>query len=169
LLRRVFPESSGDGDDRITFCERRAHWQLIGLDSQQPGEKSGLLGDEQRAWLQHRLEAAPDVNTLLFVHHPPVAVPSPWLNAIGLQDAAEFQRLVRRHPQVRLICCGHVHQEMSASLAGATVVTTPAVGPQFRPRTAQVELDSQPPCYRVIELCPDGQWTTQVLQCAMAP
>ena len=76
---------------------------MIGLDSQRPGEARGTLGDEQRAWLHQRLKSTPPLNTVLFLHHPPVAVQSPWLDAIGLQDAADFERLVRAHPQVRLI------------------------------------------------------------------
>jgi len=64
-----------------------------------------------------------------------------------------------------LICCGHVHQETASSLAGATVLTTPAVGPQFRPRTAELEIDPGPPAYRLIELYPGGEWSSQVLRC----
>jgi Icc protein len=164
-LRSVFPESCLEGDGRVTFRVAWNDWQVIGLDSQRPGETAGNLGSEQRAWLHQRLQSTPQLNTVLFLHHPPVAVQSPWLDAIGLQDAADFERLVRAHPQVRLIGCGHVHQEVSASLAGAAVFTTPAAGPQFRPRTAQPEIDAQPPCYRLFELRPDGQWLTQVFPC----
>jgi len=164
-LRRVFPESCRGSDGRVTFTVRWTDWQVIGLDSQQPGELPGLLGEEQLAWLHDQIEAAPGLSTLLFLHHPPIAVQCPWLDAIGLQDAADLEVLLKRHSQVRLIGCGHVHQEMSASLAGGVVFTTPAVGPQFRPRTAKLEIDPQPPAYRVIELLPDGRWSTQVLSC----
>ncbi len=167
-LSELFPDLSGGLAERVTFHVQWDDWQVIGLDSQRPGEVPGSLGDEQLAWLRARLDTTPQVNTLLFLHHPPVTVHSAWLDKIGLQDASEFARMLRDYPQVRLIGCGHVHQAMAASLEGATVVTTPAVGPQFRPRTEQLEIDPAPPGYRVVELQADGRWSTQVLNCCLA-
>ena len=166
LLRRVFADSCGDARGRVTFHVDTAGWQLIGLDSQLTGETPGELGDEQLTWLRSRLEVAPGLNTLLFVHHPPIEVGSPWLDEIGLQDAEALRLLLHEHQQVRLVACGHVHQEITGSLAGASVHTTPAVGPQFRPHTAALEIDPGPPGYRVVELWPDGRWSTEVVRCA---
>ena len=163
-LAEAFPDASSGVAGRVTFHERLKDWQTIGLDTQRPGELPGSLGDEQLAWLDRLLEETP-LPALLFMHHPPVDVQSPWLDEIKLQDAAELDRLLRRHPHARLVCCGHVHQETASSLAGATVLTTPAVGPQFRPRTAQLEIDPGPPAYRLIELHPAGEWSSQVLRC----
>jgi Icc protein len=164
-LRAVFPLEGGMEGKRVTFVESRNDWQVIGLDAQDPGEVGGALGRRQLDWLRTHLAATAPQSTLLLLHHPPVSTQSPWLDEIGLEDAEELEKVVRDHPQVRLISCGHIHQELAASLAGATVVTTPAVGPQFRPRTEQLEFDPLPPGYRVIDLYPDGQWSTQVLRC----
>jgi len=166
-LSETFPDMSDGPVGRVTFHVQWDDWQVIGLDSQQPGELAGSLGDEQFAWLRARLETTPERHTLLFLHHPPIAVQSPWLDKIGLQDSPELERLLRDHPQVRLIGCGHVHQEVAGSLGGATVFTTPAAGPAFRPRTEQVEIDSALPGYRVWELLPDGRWLTRVLHCGL--
>ena len=170
-LRDAFPEAFPEATDgpvgRVTFQEQWDDWQVIGLDSQQPGELAGSLGEAQLAWLRARLETTSPLFTLLFLHHPPIAVQSAWLDQIGLQDAPELERLLLDHPQVRLIGCGHVHQEVVGSLSVATVFTTPAVGPAFRPRTEQLEIDSAPPGYRVWELFPDGRWSTQVLRCEL--
>jgi len=65
---------------------------------------------------------------------------------------------------VKLVCCGHVHQESATSIGGVTVLTTPAVGPQFRPRTEELQIDPLPPAARLIELEPDGSWSTQVIR-----
>lgn len=167
-LRQAFSESAcaaGECDGRVTFHERRADWRLIGLDSQITGQVPGRLGDEQLAWLQRELDADKDRPTALFLHHPPISVRSAWLDAIRLQDHIEVEALLRAFPQVRLVCCGHVHQAVTGSLAGASVFTTPAVGLQFRPRTEQMEIDPRPPAFRVLELFPDGRWSTQVLHC----
>lgn len=164
FLCDLFPRGSGGPIGRVTFEVCWNDWQVIGLDSQQQGELPGSLGTEQLAWLRNRLEEVP-LHTLLYLHHPPIDVQSPWLDKIKLQDAPEFERLLQDHPQVRLVVCGHVHQESAGALGHATVFTTPAVGPQFRPRTEQLVIEPAPPAYRVLELHADGRWSTQVLRC----
>lgn len=162
-LREMFPQTTDGPEDRVTFQLHWDDWQIIGLDSQQPGELPGLLGASQLDWLDRTLKNTQHLRTLLFLHHPPVEVQSPWLDKIGLLDAAELHTVLRVHPQVTLIGCGHVHQQLAASFGSATVMTTPAVGPPFRPRTEQLEIDTNPASYRLWELFPDGRWSTQVM------
>ncbi|MFO1091719.1 MAG: metallophosphoesterase [Planctomycetaceae bacterium] len=163
FLRELFPQSTTGPADRITFQHAFEDWQIVGLDSHKPGEVPGRLGPEQLDWLQQCL-AASSVPTMLCLHHPPIPVHSPWLDQIGLEDAAEFGELMRQHAHVRLIVTGHVHQEFAGSLGAATVLTTAAVGPQFVPRTEQLVIDDAPPAYRIIELESDGRWSTHVLR-----
>jgi Icc protein len=101
---------------------------------------------------------------LLFTHHPPIEVGSRWLDEIGLRDADALGQLLAAHGQVRLVVSGHIHQELAGSIAGACVQTTPAVAPQFRPRTAEFEIEPGPPAYRVIELHPGGRWSSGVIR-----
>ena len=164
-LRTVFPDASCGPIDLVTFQVSWDDWQIIGLDSQQPGELPGSLGKEQLTWLRNLLQSAPERHTLLFLHHPPITVQSPWLDRIRLLDSTDLERLVSDHPQVVLIGCGHVHQEVVGSLGRATVLTTPSVGHPFRPRTEHIEIDSVGPAYRLWELFPDGRWSTQVMYC----
>jgi Icc protein len=161
-LLDVFSQHTTGPADRVTFQIERCNWQVIGLDSHVPGELPGSLGAEQLVWLRSRLEATP-LPTLLFVHHPPLAVHSPWLDRIGLQDAPEFETLLERYPAVRLVLCGHVHQAFAGSLGHAVMFTSPAVGPQFRPRTEQLEIVAAPPACRILELHSGGRWSTQLL------
>ena len=163
-LESVFPECCVMQSGRLPFQHRLGDWQLIGLDSQITGEVSGRLGDEQRDWLRDRLASTGGVHTLVFVHHPPVTMRSSWLDAIGLEDADALLAVLRDAPHVKLVCCGHVHQESATSIGGVTVLTTPAVGPQFRPRTEELQIDPLPPAARLIELEPDGSWSTQVIR-----
>jgi Icc protein len=168
LILRAFPGACEHTGDRVTFHVRRAGWQLIGLDSQRAGDAAGELGAEQLAWLQRLLEAEPDLDTLIFLHHPPIEVGSAWLDEIGLRDADALERLLESHRQVRLVVSGHVHQELEGTVAVARVHTTPAVGPQFRPGTTDFEMEPGPPGYRVIELYPDGRFATRVVRASDA-
>jgi Icc protein len=99
----------------------------------------------------------------LLQHHPPFAVRSAWLDEIRLQDAPEFERVLWDYPQVRLVCCGHVHQEFAVALGRGTALATPAVGPAFRPGAGALEIDSSPPGYRLVELQAEGRWSAQSL------
>lgn len=160
-MREVFPEiippaapvppSSPAGEPPITFSLAAGAWRLIGLDSHIPGRLPGRLEPPQLDWLEGELRAA-DAPTLLFVHHPPVAVGSPWLDRIGLESPERFNQIVASSSQVRAIFTGHVHQEFQGRLHQALVVSAPSTAVQFRPGTAELECDFLPLGFRLIEL-----------------
>lgn len=162
-LLQTFPNGCRQIQDRVNFDVQFERWQVVGLDTHIPGSTSGRLGSEQLDWLSTHLTATRDLWTVLVMHHPPLLVQSAWLDKIGLEDREEFAAIVRAHAHVRLILCGHIHQAYVGSLGHATVLTTAAVGPQFRPRTEQLEIVDLPPAYRIVDLHDSGQWSTQVI------
>lgn len=163
LLHASFATGVAGLHGRVAFHVRWHDWQVIGLDSQRPGALAGSLGPVQLDWLRSQLQQH-EVPTIVFVHHPPVSVGSAWLDKIGLDDAAKLAELLQEFQHVRLIGCGHIHQELAASLGEAVVFATPAVGPQFRPRVEELEIEPAPPACRVFELRAGGMWSTQVLR-----
>lgn len=148
--------------ERVVFAEAVAGWQLIGLDSHVPGAVHGELGAAQLAWLADRLNAHPDLPVCLFVHHPPLLMPSAWLQPIGLLDRDALLAVLADHPCAVTVVAGHVHQEVTVVERGVTILTTPATGVQFRPEADVLEVDGVWPGYRVIDLLPDGQLRTRV-------
>jgi Icc protein len=164
FLRQTLVAETDGPPDRVGFLDRLACWTLIGLDSQIPGQVGGSLGDKQLQWLRRVLESEGSRPVALFVHHPPVEVGSRWLDAIGLQDAASFWELVADFPSVRLISCGHIHQEFTASHLGCAVLATPSTGVQFQPETDALCIDSVAPGFRILELHEDGSWRTHVVR-----
>jgi Icc protein len=150
--------------ERVVFSEPVDGWQLIGLDSHLPGQVKGELGGEQLDWLADELTRTSNRPTVLFLHHPPVDAPSPWMNAIGLTDRDALWSLLRSHAQVRLICAGHVHHESTTQRQGVTVVTTPATGVQFTPESETLVVDDLPWGYRLVELQDDGTFQTRVVR-----
>ena len=163
-LVSVFPERCECTDGRIVFSSTAGDWQLIGLDSQITGDVAGQLGSAQLEWLDGQLQECDRKHVIVFVHHPPVPVRCEKLDAIGLGDAQQLLDLLRSDNRVRLICCGHVHQASTTSLDGLTVMTTPAIGPQFRPRSTETQSDLLPAAARLIELESDGCWSSQVIR-----
>lgn len=169
LMRAVFGERIEPLGERNVFVEDTHGWRLIGLDSHVPGKPFGALGAEQLAWLERELRQASPSPICLFLHHPPVSVGSIWLDQIGLKDAESFCELVRRFPHVWAVCCGHIHQEFEDAIGDAAVFATPSTGVQFRPGTETLEVDSQAPGFRILELHPDGRFQTWVERVAALP
>ena len=96
-------------------------WLLL-LDSHRPGCTAGWLGAPQLTWLERqlhrlRLQAEP-LPLLVAVHHPPVPIGDPGMDAIGLQDAAPLLELLGRAPALQAVLFGHVHQYWRGRLPG---------------------------------------------------
>ncbi|MGN8160422.1 metallophosphoesterase [Salinisphaera sp. RV14] len=137
-------------------------WRLIGLDSHVPGSDAGRIGPRALAGLDRTLQADP-APALICVHHPPLDVGSAWIDAIGLVDRDALRATLARHPRVRGVVCGHVHQAGEYRLDGYPVWTTPSTMRQFRPGSPTFAEDSaRPPGYRCLRLGADGEITTTV-------
>lgn len=163
-LSEFFPQPPMSDEGRILFAENAGNWKLIGLDSQLTGASKGFLGKVQLNWLASQLAAQPTHPTALFLHHPPVQVGSLWLDQIGLEDAAEFWEVIMRFSQVKVICAGHVHQELAITRGNVLVLATPSTGVQFLPQASTLAIDSVPPGFRVMELDDSGEVRTRVVR-----
>ncbi|MDH3377852.1 MAG: phosphodiesterase [Gammaproteobacteria bacterium] len=158
-LRQAFPELFPNKDGPLTFALSTGDWKLIGLDSHLPGEIKGRVDANQLQWLQDQLRIGPSVQTLLFVHHPPMDINVGWLDKIGLDGAADLVDLIMASPQIKAICAGHVHQEFTGQIGAAKMYTTPSTSVQFGARTGQ-SFDTSAAGYRTFRL--DDGYHTQV-------
>ncbi len=138
-------------------------WRIVLLDSTIAGSAAGRLGPERLAALQSALAGAPQRHTLVCLHHHPVPMASRWLDRVGLQDAEEFLAVIDRHPNVRGIVWGHVHQSYDALRKGVRLLATPSTCAQFLPRADQFAVDRRPPAYRTLELRADGSILTDLV------
>jgi 3',5'-cyclic-AMP phosphodiesterase len=137
-------------------------WRIVLLDSTIPGSAAGRLGPESLAALEAALAGAPQRHALVCLHHHPVPMSSRWLDRVGLQNAGEFFDVIDRHPNVRGIVWGHVHQSYDALRKGVRLLATPSTCAQFEPRSEQFAIDARPPGYRTLELKPDGTLLTDL-------
>lgn len=163
-MRAVFGDRVQLLDDRNVFAEELGGWKLIGLDSHLPGELRGQLGERQRDWLTRELTAEPTRPTAIFLHHPPVQVGSEWLDRIGLDDADPLLTLLRQHPQIKLVACGHIHQELTGRFNSLLVLATPSTGVQFQPEAETLVVDPASPGLRILKLEADGSFRTHVVR-----
>ena len=150
--------------DGIQYCGAMliAGWQIVVLSSHVRRNPAGRVSREELARLDAALASRPETPALVAVHHPPVRVHSRWLDGVGLQNSAELLEAVDRHPQVRCVLSGHVHQEVDVLHGRARVLTTPSTCAQFLPHTDECVMDQRPPAYRRVELMPDGSLDSSV-------
>jgi 3',5'-cyclic-AMP phosphodiesterase len=152
MLRRHFGVPGTDGQP-VQYDADLGPLRLVVLDSTRPGEDPGELGADRLAWLEATLAAAPDVPTLLALHHPPLAIGVPALDAIGLAaaDRHALAEVVEAHPQVRRILGGHVHRTIAAELGGRSVLAAPSTYVQTRLEfgTEAIQLSAEPSGFAV--------------------
>jgi len=144
-------------------------WNLVLLDSTTPGEEGGHLDAEQLERLEDSLATRPKHPALVCLHHQPVPVGSAWLDSIGLDNPEDFFGIIDRHPQIRGILWGHIHQEFSGHRNGACLLASPSTCVQFLPDSEDFALDTRTPGFRWLELHDDGHIDTGVERIASYP
>ncbi|HXH02274.1 MAG TPA: 3',5'-cyclic-AMP phosphodiesterase [Candidatus Competibacteraceae bacterium] len=136
-------------------------WQILLLDSSRPGSPDGHLAQSELVFLDRTLSTHAEP-ALVCLHHQPVPVGSAWLDTMVVDNAGAFFRILDRHPQVRAVLFGHVHQAFNGERNGVKILGTPATCVQFKPGSASFAVDSRPPGYRVLTLYPDSQLHSEV-------
>ncbi|SIP93841.1 phosphodiesterase [Marinobacterium stanieri] len=111
-LRDAFVDHSYlfQADTHLSYVIEGLPLRLVGLDTSVPGKPHGELDGMRRDWLETALSQAPERRTLLFMHHPPVAVGLDHMDVQRLHGSDELATALQRHPQVELILCGHLHR-----------------------------------------------------------
>ncbi|WP_304525977.1 metallophosphoesterase [Halomonas sp. I5-271120] len=131
------------------------HWRLLLLDTRVNGQPHGELGQAKLQALAEHLEGD-ERPTMLVMHHPPVAIGSAWMDAIGLHDREALWQTLAAYGQVRAILCGHIHQAFASreSLAEGEVAVfgCPSTTDQFLGGSPHFAVDeASRPGYRVVD------------------
>ncbi|QKK01318.1 MAG: hypothetical protein HND55_00850 [Pseudomonadota bacterium] len=134
-------------------------WQLALLDSAWPGRPDGELDCERLAPLD---QLDPGLPALVFVHHQPVPVGSPWIDKYPLNNAQRLWRALAGKP-VRAVAFGHVHQVFEGERYGVACLSAPSTvanGLRDVPRFTPGNLG---PAARWFRLWPDRRWQSGIL------
>jgi Icc protein len=106
--------------------------RLLVIDTLEEGRHGGAFCDTRAAWLSERLAEAPEMPTVIVMHHPPLEVGIDWMD--GGEDerwARLFGATIAPHAQVRAMICGHLHRSISAAWNGRTVTICSSTAPQL--------------------------------------
>lgn len=116
------------GDEPVNEVHRVAGAVIALCDSSIPGRADGLLADETIAWLDGVLADAPgEAPAFVGFHHPPAILHSGFLDPIRQHGAGRLAEVVRRHPRVVALLCGHAHTAAATTFAGRPVLVAPGV------------------------------------------
>ena len=144
----------------------RGAWRIVLLDSTVPGSDAGHLAAAELTQLDALLSSAADRQVLVCLHHNPVPIGSPWLDTMMVDNAEELFAVLDRHPQVRAVLWGHVHQVYDQVRRGVRLLASPSTCIQFQPQSADFTLDEAAPGYRWLELHANGAIETGVARLA---
>lgn len=127
-LRAAFP---GHGylrqrEETVDYVIEDWPLRIVALDSVVPMRSGGALRPHQLEWLDGVLSAAPSRPTLVAVHHAPFSTGIGHMDDIGLENAAGLEAVVRAHPQVALVACGHLHRAIQTRFGGTLASTCPS-------------------------------------------
>lgn len=155
--REVLLGVSG-GDEPVNEVHRVGGAVVAMCDSSIPGQADGLLADETIAWLSTVLAQAPsDAPVFIAFHHPPAILHSPFIDRIRQHGADRLADLVRRHPQVVALLCGHAHTPAATTFAGRPLLVAPGVVSLLRlPWEHGPVLDYGPPPAVAFHILDDG-------------
>jgi len=160
LMRRYFPR--GPWESPHVFSGR--NWRLILLDSTRQGSVSGAFTSDRLELLDKCLHEKPDSPVMVALHHQPVPVGSLWIDRYPLEQPEAFWRVVERHPQVRCVVWGHVHQDYQATRGDILLLGSPSSVANSLPEREAFTLDLGGPACRWLELDTGGGIETGVLR-----
>lgn len=165
LMRKAF----SDGSVRWQGHLELGNWLIVMLDSTVPGQSAGHLAPQELQRLQTLLTQYPRHHALICLHHHPLSIGSDWIDGIGVDNGDALFAVLDRHPSVRAVLWGHVHQEYSGRHRNIELLACPSTCLQFAPGSSDFTVDAEAPGYRVLELHADGRIETQVRRLAGVP
>lgn len=129
-FREVFPEVPV-ADGFVQYVVDLEGRRLVVVDTLEEGRHGGAFCERRAAWLSDRLAEAPDVPTVIVMHHPPVEVGIDWMNTHPEEPWVQrFAESIAGHRQVQALLCGHLHRPISAPWNGVTVSICSSSAPQ---------------------------------------
>lgn len=147
-LRAAFPDHEylQRGGDRIEYVIDDYPLRIIALDTVVPQASHGALSPASLIWLDQVLQTQPEKPAVIVMHHPPFKTGIGHMDKISLENPAALADVVRRHPQVERILCGHLHRAIQVRFGGTIASTCPGVAHQVA-----LDLSPQAPSQFVME------------------
>ena len=157
------PERCFDEHGFVQYARDTAAGVCLFLDTVAANAHAGIYCRRRLAWLRRQLDAARARDVYVFMHHPPLELGLPALDAFGLQGADEVFDLLLEHGRVRHVFFGHAHRTVMASRCGIPCSAVPSTAHQIALETPRwsdgagnrgslLRACHEPPAYGVVLL-----------------
>ena len=117
-LREAFPEIEATEDGFLQSYRDQDGMRLVFLDTVEPGVHTGAFCEARAAWLDRVLADAGDRAVLIFMHHPPMPIGMPRIDAYRILDPGPLEATFTAHNNIRHIFFGHIHRPLAGSWHG---------------------------------------------------
>lgn len=168
-LKVPFHQTPGNHDDIRYFPAYQAvtvinldPWVIVLIDSAVVNRTDGFICLEYIDRLHQVLAEHQNHFVLLGCHHHPIKMQSEWIDQHCLKNSNALFECISRHPQVKALIHGHVHQDFHQIQNGIDIYAVPSTSVQFKPLSKEFALEPHAPGYRVIELHNNGEIKTQI-------
>lgn len=130
VMKEMEPETALLEGRHIGIVETPNAYLFL-LDTLDPGQVSGMLEEEQLAWIDQALGAHSDKPVLLFGHHTPVGVGN------GLLDSEKLMEIALSHKHAKAYFYGHSHRWEIGKHESIHLVNQPATAHVFHEEQTQ--------------------------------
>jgi 3',5'-cyclic AMP phosphodiesterase CpdA len=120
------------GHDRPFWSWRAArNVRVVGIDTTGDGQSSGVVDEEQLAFLRAEVDAHPHECLLVLTHHPPLAwddlsLPESFRETHSIENAEEFRFVLEAGGNIKLVLSGHRLRNAVRTSSGIHYITTPS-------------------------------------------
>ena len=145
---------------------------IVGLDTLVENQGGGRLRPDSLAFLDGALANAGNRPVVVALHHPPLKVGIRFMDAIGLENTPELEKVLAGANGEVTLLSGHVHGVYHGRLGRHRVSTAAAICSAFPldlRDEAPVGFMTGPTGCAVIDTGPDGLWSAVPLTVADGP
>ena len=126
---------------------------LVLLDTHEPGTHEGRLCERRLAWLERTLAGMRGQPVFLAMHHPPLGLALPAMDALALRQQEELAEILARHGGIRHIFFGHVHRPVHGVWRGIPFSTQRGLNHQVALHAGAqsgIPGSHEPPAYAIV-------------------
>src|SRR5690606_4542513 len=140
-------EDLSNAQSEYYFADELVDYHILYLDS-----ASGLMSEEQLAWIDLEVRKAAGRKLLVFMHHPPLLAGVPHMDqGYSLQNNEKVLQILEQHSRPVLVFCGHYHVDRSVVWNNVVVHITPSLFMQIFPYVEEFSIDHYEIGYRVLD------------------
>ena len=106
-------------------------WEIIIIDSVQPGKVSGRLSNKELYSLSQQISSSSAKYIALCLHHPPVSMQSDWDDEMSLENPEDLFAVIDQYDNIKAVMWGHAHQSSEFNRNGVKLFSCPSTALQF--------------------------------------